>query len=201
KESGFFLRTLENWRRSVLLTRTTMSVMVHLGGHVLDGATVRTAVYTLLTPRVKSESIFVRLLGKADRESRLNKAVNSLRSSTLVDGIFVTPQEEFEKLPFRVFGYWCSPELRNAFIRLPALEQAGAHVRVGLQTSDKFRFLRLRWEIAVHSISNGQWYPYAKGGEYSPYHDDIHLVVEWPLGKSSLAAFPDAVIRNSDDYL
>src|SRR5262249_45260840 len=72
-EAGFFRRTLEPWRRCVLLERSTMSVMAHLGGHVLDGATVRTATYVLQTPRVAASSLFLRLLGHEDREVRFSE--------------------------------------------------------------------------------------------------------------------------------
>ena len=40
---GFFLRTLGAWREEVLQNSTSMEIMLHLGGHVLDEATVRAA--------------------------------------------------------------------------------------------------------------------------------------------------------------
>lgn len=200
-EAGFFRRTLEPWRRKVLLERSTMSVLAHLGGHVLDGATVRTACYALQTPATGRQSLFLRLLGKEDREARFAATIEELREGKTPAVVFATPQSEFEKLPYAVFGYWCSPELRNAFVDLPKLEENVAHVRVGLQTSDDFRFLRLRWEVAASEIGEHHWLPFAKGGEYSPFHDDVHLVVKWEKGKGALIAFAGSVIRNSQDYM
>ena len=62
-----------------------------------------------------------------------------------------------------------------------------ATARVGLQTSDDFRFVRLWWEVASETIGysakdtrQGQgWVHFAKGGAFSPFYADVHLVVDW----------------------
>jgi hypothetical protein len=178
-EAGFFRRTLEPWRRRVLLSRSTMGVMAHLGGHVLDGATVRTATYVLQTPRVKAASLFLRLLGQEDRETRFFDTIQALKRGAATPNVYQTAQSEFEKLPYAVFGYWCSPAMRDAFVDLPKVEK-NAHVRQGLASGDDFRFLRLRWEVSEATVGEKAiWAYFAKGGEYSPYHDEVHLLVRW----------------------
>src|SRR5207249_3539341 len=109
---------------------------------------------------------------------RLVHAVSAMRDGGAEpDEVFRAAQSEFAQLPFAAFGYWCSSSVREAFIAHPILEGPVTQVRVGLQTSDDFRFLRLRCEISPDSIGEGRpWLPFAKGGEYSPYHDDIHLI-------------------------
>lgn len=200
-EAGFFRRTLEPWRKGVLLEHSTMSVMAHFGGHVLDGATVRTASYVLGTPRTANPSLFLRLLGQEGREARLLESVSDIQSGLLRSGIiFQTDQSEFEKLPYAVFGYWCSRQLRNAFVELPKVEDR-ARVRQGLATGDDSRFLRLRWEIPSENLGVGKrWVLFAKGGEYSPYHDDIHLVVLGDEQFAEMSAFGGAVLRNVEHY-
>src|SRR5690606_12196960 len=90
-------------------------------------------------------------------------------------------------------------------------------VRVGLQTSDDTRFVRAWWEVAPERIVTGTpettpegfrrqtfagkcWVPFAKGGEYSPYYADLHLVVNWERDGEELRAFSRSVIRNPDLY-
>jgi hypothetical protein len=198
-EAGFFRRTLEAWRREVLLKLTSMTVMAHLGGHVLDGATVRTAAYVLGTGGGRGrESLFIRVLKQEGRQAKLLAAIHDPEQSNVV---YRVPQSEFEKLPYAVFGYWCSPELRTAFRALPSLEADVARVRQGLATADDFRFLRLRWEVPSDSVGIQRWLPFAKGGEYSPFHDDVHLLVKWEKAEGELAAFTGSVIRNSQYYL
>jgi hypothetical protein len=201
-DAGFYRRTLEPWRREVLLARCTTSVMVHLGGHVLDGATVRVAAYVLETPRRTESSLFLRCFEKGgpSQEPLLAASLVAIRRSGGGPAVFRVDQSEFEKLPYAVFGYWCSPELRNAFVDLPSLEGGTGHVRQGLATADDFRFLRLKWEVASLVGLHG-WVPFAKGGEHSPYHDDVHLLVDWQNGRGALDAFDGSVIRNPGDYM
>jgi len=60
-------------------------------------------------------------------------------------------------------------------------------VKQGLATADDFRFVRAWWEISPPTVGRGceetvqgkRWAPFAKGGEYSPYYADVHLVVNW----------------------
>jgi hypothetical protein len=210
-EAGFFRRTLEPWRREVLLKRATLSAMAHLGGHVLDGATVRTACYTLEAPRRAGNSTFLRLLGSEGREERVLASVENLAGGLSDDSTYAVDQTEFFKLPYAVYGYWCSSELRNAFARLPQVEGNIAEVRQGLATSNDGRFLRLRWEVDDVDLSTDGWASLAKGGEFSPYHDDIHLSVRWhhngrEMKETVCAKYPyingnwGFVVKNSDWY-
>jgi len=60
------------------------------------------------------------------------------------------------------------------------LSSHGGRAVQGLIPSDDFRFVRLAWEVPTDSLGRGrQWPYYAKGGEYSPFWGDIHLVVNW----------------------
>ncbi len=45
-----------------------------------------------------------------------------------------------------------------------------------------------------------RWVPFAKGGVYSPYYADIHLVVNWEKDGAEMKAFSGSVIRNPDYY-
>jgi len=45
-----------------------------------------------------------------------------------------------------------------------------------------------------------RWVPFAKGGEYSPYYADIHLVVNWENEGAEMKAFSGSVIRNPDYF-
>jgi hypothetical protein len=84
----------------------------------------------------------------------------------------------FSQVPRSPFAYWVSDALRNHFANCPAFESNGRTATVGIQTSDDFRFVRLWVEVPIES-SALCWYPFAKGGAYSPFYADIFLVVNW----------------------
>ena len=70
-----------------------------------------------------------------------------------------------------------------------------------MSTADDERYLRLAWEVTPEDIGGTKrWVLFAKGGAYSPYYDDIHLVVDWDNGRSALVGF-GAFLRNQRFYL
>lgn len=169
---------------------------------------------------------FLRLLKSEDKEAALAYAISSIRSGT-PDPVTVFPLDptKFSKVPNSPFAYWVDDEIRELFTKLPPFEGEGRTVRVGLQTGDDFRFVRAWWEVpAEHRLDAGNgpdwredlpafqawcrkrthqgkyWAPFAKGGEYSPYYADIHLVVNWKDEGEEMKAFSGSVIRNEDFY-
>src|SRR5690606_34166550 len=50
------------------------------------------------------------------------------------------------------------------------------------------------------TFAGKRWVPFAKGGEYSPYYADLHLVINWERDGEELQAFSRSVIRNPDFY-
>lgn len=55
--------------------------------------------------------------------------------------------------------------------------------------------------MPAEEIGRGRrWVPFAKGGEYSPYWDDLRLVVDWGDNGAAIRAFPNAYIRNEAYY-
>jgi hypothetical protein len=157
--------------------------------------------------------ICFRLLAEEDKEATLREILQDSNNSRC----FIVSPPEFRKVPNTPFCYWVNSHLRQLFTELPAFEGEARTVRVGLQTSDDFRFIRSWWEVPAntlcppltHSINskgsycvlgNYRWFPLAKGGEYSPYYADIYLVVNWEQDGREMRDFPGSVIRNPNFY-
>ena len=182
----FTKSTLKDWRKACLIGRWHISVCADLGLGVLDGALVETAAYCLDGSAATQCSTFFRLMRSRDRAADLRGSIERLSAETSGAVIHVSP-ESFASFPAARIAYWISPALRDAFVKLDRLEGHLGTARQGTITSDNFRFLRLAWEIAEdqigHSIDDTfkgkPWVFFAKGGEYSPYFQDLHLVVRW----------------------
>jgi hypothetical protein len=84
-------------------------------------------------------------------------------------------------------------QVRGLFNRLAAFEREGRTARVGLQTSDDLRFVRVWWEIDRQSAvtDKQRWLPFAKGGAYAPFYADVHLVVNWEVHGEEIKSFVD----------
>ena len=144
-----------------------------------------------------SETLFLRLLSYDDKSAALAESIKATQEGyTLNTVVHVVNPKSFSQIPGSTFAYWVSERIRRVFTRLPAFESEGRTVKQGLATADDFRFVRLYWEVKPGNALSGtsqiqpeqfrqqtfsgkRWVPFAKGGAYSPYYSDLHLVVNW----------------------
>jgi hypothetical protein len=143
-----------------------------------------------------TETIFFRLIESDDKEAALSQAIQQLTHNQQNSNTFKVEPESFRKVPNAPFAYWVGNKFRLIFTELSPLESSGIIARQGLVTGDDFRFIRASWEVGedficpVKShpitplgtyclIGGYTWFPLVKGGAYSLYRGDIHLVVNW----------------------
>jgi hypothetical protein len=151
------------------------------------------------------ETLVFRLLKEDQKEARLLSAVRALRTGSAESITHRVDQETFRMIPGAPFAYWVSDALRRKFKEIPRLEGNAGRVRVGLQTSDDFRFVRAAWEVPPRRIGQSRegtgsgmpWVGFAKGGEYAPFYSDIHLVLNWGEDGIEMKAWADPLYGNS----
>ena len=135
-----------------------------------------------------TDTIFFRLLDGVNRPSRLSDAVEELNEGEENADICSAESGSLCQVPGSPFAYWVSDKVRAKFAELPSFESEGRVVRVGDHPGDGFRYLRLFWEIPIGG-PDLDWRPYQKGGEYSPYYCDIHLVADWDASRQTYRGF------------
>jgi hypothetical protein len=203
--TGFFLSSFQRWREDILLKDARPTVFADLGYGVLDTALVETAAYCLQSGSdARDNTLFIRLLQVELKDVGLAGVVKDLRIAQLPAYFFAVNPGSFNHIPGSPFAYWVSDRIRRLFKDMPHFQSDERTVRVGLQSSDDFRFVRCWWEVPPVQILGGEngtnwredaknfqqwcrqrtfegsrWVPFAKGGEYSPYYGDHHLVVNW----------------------
>jgi hypothetical protein len=142
-------------------------------------------------------SIFFRLLKEDDKGAALRRCIAELRAGQENDLTHTVRQGTFALLPGSPMPYWVSDDMRRKFKELPPFHGNGGAVQRGLFTGDDFRFVRTWWEVPVEGIAIGneetrqgkRWVLFAKGGEYSPYYADVHLVVNWENDAAEIKAY------------
>jgi hypothetical protein len=103
-----------------------------------------------------TETIFIRLLAEDDKVTTLNNAVQSLHdSSTTQPTVYTVNPQSFSQVLGSPFAYWVSDKIRELFVKLPHFESEERKIKVGLQTGDDFRFVRLWWEVSPYKIVTG----------------------------------------------
>ena len=203
--TGMFLKTFEDWRREVLLGHRLVA-LADLGHGVMEEALVEAAAYVIRAKHAAADqqATFIRLLKETNRPAGLAAAIASHRRGANDERIFRVALKELSAVPRSPVAYWMSPALRRLFIDNPSLDGEGAEVRQGLATGDDFRFVRTVWEINPARIARTReetkagkrWAPFAKGGEYSPYWADIHLVVDWARDGEAIRAYEGSRPQN-----
>ena len=186
--NGFFLSTFEAWRTEIFLRRHLVA-MADLGFGVMEGAYVEAAAYVVgaRPRRQEDEATFVRLVKETARAEALANSIARDRQNADSPNVYRVPLADFDEIPGSPMAYWVTPSLRALFRQLPALEGSGAEARQGLASGDDFRFVRAFWEVDPRRVGRSRadtvdgrgWVPFAKGGEYSPFYGDIHLLVDW----------------------
>lgn len=139
-------------------------------------------------------STFIRLLGEKRKSEGLLRAVVSFRRNSGNRQIFSVDTREFKVIEGMPFSYWIGGSFKKAFQRLARFESGERASRVGLQTSDDFRFVRTWWEVPCGSPT---WFNFAKGGRHSPFYAEISLVVNWGYGGREIKAWADPLYGNS----
>lgn len=119
-------------------------------------------------------STFLRLLTQSDKAEALVAACNHVRMGKIDPQCFEVTSESFDLVPAKPFAYWAEKNALDAFGKFPAMEKT-ALATSGTGTLDDFRFLRCWWE----AFDQKRWLPFAKGGAYSPFYYDHHLIVCW----------------------
>ena len=205
--AGMFLKTFEKWRTQVLLGHQLVA-LADLGYGVMEQALVEAAAYVLRQAPPDGRATFLRLLKDTDRPAAL-PAVCAAARNRIDDGrVFIVDVADFDAIPGSPLAYWMSPAIRRLFLDYSSLEDSVADVRVGLQTGDDFRFVRAFWEVDPHRVARSRedtrhgkrWVPFAKGGEYSPYWADIHLLVDWENDGERIRAYEGSRPQNIDYF-
>lgn len=143
-------------------------------------------------------TVFLRLLNDKDKQSALHSAVKFGGSC-----VFDVEPSSFSQIPGSPFAYWVSESIRETFKRVQPFESNGRTLKQGLATADDFRFLRTWWEVVESQkgiISERKWYPFAKGGKFSPFYAELPLVINWERNGREIHAFERSVIRNPIFY-
>jgi hypothetical protein len=174
--TGFFNTYLESWREDIFYRIGRLDLLLDLGSGVLD-ALVETAAYIITEDRSQSRATVdcIRLVGASNKEDAL-EAVYRVEGKA---DRYIIRLDDLSALPNKAFVYWLPGEFLRKLKSFPSVASAFVCTK-GLSTDDDYRFVRLWWEIPSESIGLGHsWVWFAKGGEYSTFFYDVHLLVLW----------------------
>lgn len=203
-QSWMFLSSFEALREE-LIGKQTLVTMAHLGPRGFDsisGEVVQTTAYTSLNQKVDgSKSVFLRLIDGGN-EAEKAKAFNEAIQNKKCGWFFEAKSSDFKKIPGSPIAYWVSEKFVNCFKKGTQLKDI-AEPKVGLQTGENARFLRLWFEISEDLFgknikskeeafqSGKKWFPYNKGGDFRRWYGNQEWVVNWQNDGWEIKNFKD----------
>ena len=174
--SRSFLMTprLTSYRQDYLLEK--LKIILDLGLRVMDEAEVESCAYILAMPRSHHDHLLASDMRREDDKEQYIKQLGKDLSGLFMDAnVGVVKQ-----LPGSRVFYSLPTNIIDLFSSGTTFSPSVGTARCGGRTFDNFRFLRLRWEVAPHSIGAGAiWAPFCKGGDFSTYYGQIPLLIKW----------------------
>ena len=218
QQSFMFISSYEDMRAD-LRKVVAIESMAHLGPRAfpnITGEKVNTAAFVLrrepeAAKRERQVGTYFRLVKERDADAKrlaFESALAALRRGENHPQLFCYKQCNFDAVPGKPWVYWMPKHLRRDFESLPKLSEA-ADPRVGLQTSDNFRFLRFWWEIgynnigfackcSVEAVNTGKvWFPHMKGGSFRRWWGNQEYAVNWFQDGREMKAWADPLYNNS----
>lgn len=186
-QSWMFLSSFEKLRTQ-FLKNYNIDNMLHLGPRTFDelsGEVVQNTAFVLSKHEPTPQGgMYYRLIdGKncADKEQLFLSHIHGNEDGNRIYYPNVE-QNNFEKIPGCLIGYWLSMMVVNAF----TADNIGDKMitREGMATADNDRFLRLWPEISLSKFSkfnkdSDKWFPYNKGGGFRKWFGNRDYLVNW----------------------
>ncbi|HCI4589555.1 TPA: BREX-1 system adenine-specific DNA-methyltransferase PglX [Klebsiella quasipneumoniae subsp. quasipneumoniae] len=208
KENGFNAQVnMQSWMflssyealRSWLLDNKTFITMAHLGARAfgqISGEVVQTTAWVINNSRTDSyQPVFFRLID-GNEEQKQNAL---LARKNYFDN---TKQNDLKKIPGSPIAYWVDESMIEIFSHKEKLSSKGP-VRIGLQTGDNNRFLRMWWEVNNEKIElrhdsnckktplGKKWFPYNKGGTFKKWSCEQLYVVNWEYNGKEIVEYQE----------
>lgn len=170
--SSFLLSPrLEAFRTNAILPN--LFCVADFGLGVMDDAMVRAAAYVL---GESSSQTFL----SADCKGIVRDLQAGATSSALLSCFSDVRKEWFSALPQARLLLDAPQDVRGLLAKGPYFEPIAGTAREGMKTFDNERFIRLPWEVAPSKVGpNNSWRWLSKGGEFSYFFSDIHLLLNW----------------------
>lgn len=184
-QSWMFLSSFENLRQ-MIVEKTEIQSLNHLGTRAFEeiGGEVVSTVSWVSKKRIPNEKgIYIRLVDYNNAQWKEKEFFNK-------ENYYKTNQKDFEKIPGSPIAYWVSDKVRDIFEKSQKLGDVG-EAKVGLQTGDNDKFLRLWNEVNYNKIGFGisnskeaienekKWFLFNKGGDKRKWYGNQEYLVNW----------------------
>jgi len=193
-QSWMFLSTFESLRSNILSNSSIVS-MVHLGARAFDsigGEVVSTTAFICKNIADREyKGTYLRLVDGEDEQEKSNQ-LKELKSRP-----YLASSHDFDTIPGRPIAYWISEKVRNAFAQGTPFGDVG-FPKVGMQTSNNDKYLRLWPEVSFHEFKDEEmppkWIKYLKGGAFRRWYGNLDYLLRYNKDPQFIKQQPNATV-------
>ena len=194
--SWMFISSFEAMRKRIVSDKKICS-LIQQSTHGYAGVTVPTCMFVIESGDTRSKvGSYIRLFDFDRPKLQQPKALEAIKNPDC-GWFYRRDAETFKRIPGTPIAYWASTGLLDAFANSHKLKDI-AKPRVGLQTSDNARFIRLWHECSLGRTifncpdaarsfeSEAKWYPHNKGGSFRRWFGNAEYLIEYKSNGESL---------------
>lgn len=175
-----FISSYEELRKFII-EEVNISSLIQLEYSALEEATVPICSFVLEKQKIE-RSIFINLTNyTGGMKVQENKYLEAIRNKK---DIYYKDISLFNKISSAPIIYWASNELIDIFEKYPTIGEK-YDTKVGIQTGNNDKFLRLWFEVEKNKISK-KWFNHNKGGEFRKWYGNREYVINYENDGSEL---------------
>ena len=197
--SWMFISSFEKFRKS-LLSRGSICSMIQQSTHGYAGVTVPTTMFAYACNRSGVIGSYIRLEDFDRPQWQEPRALEAL-SNPDCGWFYRAEASGFEAIPGSPLGYWVSDGIWEKYKDDPTFSQVG-HPKVGMQTSNNEKYLRLWWEVKYSEFAlpgdNPIWIKYLKGGDYRKWYGNLEYLLHYKRDPRYILQQPHAKVLSLD---
>ena len=168
-----FISSYEKLRNNII-EKCNISSLIQMEYSSFEEATVPICSF-VLEKRKLEKSIFINLTNyTGGMKVQENKYLEAIRDKK---DIYYKDISIFNKISSSPIIYWASNELIDIFEKYPIIGE-NYDAKVGIQTGNNDKFLRLWYEVEKNKISK-KWFNHNKGGEFRKWYGNREYVINY----------------------
>lgn len=179
-QSWMFLGSFEKMRNRLIAEKGIVT-MVHLGPRAFDaigGEVVSVTADVLYNDRCEAPGAYFRLVDLNGSEPKRQALLEAIKNPTC-GWFYRRDASTFHQIPGSPIAYWVGDGLLRAYATGKCIDEV-ARPKVGMQTSNNSKYLRLWWEtdwIPTDATGSHKWIKYLKGGSFRKWSGNLEYVL------------------------
>ncbi len=168
--------------RNYLINFQALTSLVELPLTGFKGATVQICTFTFST-KIDPDSVgsYIRLVEFKGGDEEMAELTRSAIANPNCGWFYRATAQDFTKIPGAPIAYWVSDNIRDSFSTGIPFFDIG-HPRVGMQTSNNDKYLKMWFEIKnfqPNNKNNLEWIAYIKGGPFRRWYGNLLWILHY----------------------